>query len=70
MTSILTKAALISLLTLTQLEVVLGIENIIFVTIVAGKFPIFQRKRAQNYILRIALFPESHYFLQFPGLLD
>ncbi|GLU50665.1 TerC family protein [Dyadobacter frigoris] len=55
MESLLTTDALISLLTLTLLEVVLGIDNIIFITIVAGKLPVSQRKRAQNYGLLIAL---------------
>lgn len=56
MESLLTTDALISFLTLTLLEVVLGIDNIIFITIVAGKLPVDQRKRAQNYGLIIALF--------------
>ncbi|TLU98195.1 TerC family protein [Dyadobacter luticola] len=47
--------ALISMLTLTLLEVVLGIDNIIFITIVAGKLPADQRKKAQNNGLLIAL---------------
>jgi predicted tellurium resistance membrane protein TerC len=47
--------ALISLLTLTLLEIVLGIDNVIFITIVAGKLPESQRKRGQNYGLLIAL---------------
>lgn len=55
MESLLTTDALISLLTLTLLEVVLGIDNIIFITIVAGKLPVASRKKAQNYGLLIAL---------------
>lgn len=55
MESLLTTDALISMLTLTLLEVVLGIDNIIFITIVAGKLPAKDRKRAQNYGLGIAL---------------
>jgi predicted tellurium resistance membrane protein TerC len=50
-----TADALISLLTLTLLEVVLGIDNVIFITIVAGKLPASQRKKAQNNGLLIAL---------------
>ncbi|MCE6988673.1 TerC family protein [Dyadobacter sp. CY323] len=50
-----TADALISLLTLTLLEVVLGIDNVIFITIVAGKLPESQRKKGQNYGLLIAL---------------
>ncbi|WP_254413188.1 TerC family protein [Dyadobacter diqingensis] len=55
MESLFTTDALISLLTLTLLEVVLGIDNIIFITIVAGKLPVSQRKKAQNNGLLIAL---------------
>ena len=56
MEALLTTDALISMLTLTLLEVVLGIDNIIFISIVAGKLPQDQRKKAQNYGLFIALF--------------
>ncbi len=55
MQTLFTTDALISMVTLTLLEVVLGIDNIIFITIVAGKLPVDQRKRAQNYGLLIAL---------------
>ncbi|MEO6285550.1 MAG: TerC family protein [Dyadobacter sp.] len=55
MEALLTTDALISLLTLTLLEVVLGIDNIIFITIVSGKLPADQRKKAQNQGLLIAL---------------
>ncbi|RZL32369.1 MAG: tellurium resistance protein TerC, partial [Pedobacter sp.] len=34
-----TPEALISLLTLTILEIVLGIDNIVFISILAGKLP-------------------------------
>ena len=36
--------ALIALLTLTFLEIVLGIDNVIFISIVTGKLPDDQRK--------------------------
>jgi predicted tellurium resistance membrane protein TerC len=55
MESLFTTDALISLLTLTLLEVVLGIDNVIFITIVSGKLPANQRKKAQNNGLLIAL---------------
>lgn len=55
MEALLTADALISMLTLTLLEVVLGIDNIIFISIVAGKLPVGERKKAQNYGLLIAL---------------
>ncbi len=43
------------MLTLTLFEVVLGIDNIIFISIVAGKLPKSQQAKAQNYGLGIAL---------------
>jgi predicted tellurium resistance membrane protein TerC len=36
-----------ALLTLTALEIVLGIDNIIFISILAGKLPVHQRDRAR-----------------------
>jgi len=38
--------AWISLVTLTVLEIVLGIDNIIFISILAGKLPQDQQKKA------------------------
>ncbi|WP_138480020.1 TerC family protein [Dyadobacter bucti] len=55
MEALFTVDALISFLTLTLLEVVLGIDNVIFITIVAAKLPADQRKKAQNNGLLIAL---------------
>ncbi|MCI4662755.1 MAG: TerC family protein [Neomegalonema sp.] len=40
-------AVWVSLLTLTILEIVLGIDNIIFISIIAGKLPAAQRARAR-----------------------
>ena len=40
--------ALVGLLTLTILEIVLGIDNIIFISILAGKLPEEQRARARR----------------------
>lgn len=48
-------AALISLLTLSVLEIVLGIDNIIFISIVSGKLPKSQRGRARTIGLMLAL---------------
>jgi len=45
----------ISLLTLTVLEIVLGIDNIIFISILAGKLPAEQQGRARTIGLMIAL---------------
>jgi predicted tellurium resistance membrane protein TerC len=40
--------AWVALLTLTVLEIVLGIDNIIFISILSGKLPVDQQKRARN----------------------
>ena len=45
----------ISLLTLSFLEIVLGIDNIIFISIVAGKLPAHQQRRARNIGLILAM---------------
>ncbi len=45
----------ISLLTLTALEIVLGIDNIIFISILAGKLPESQQRKARQTGLGLAL---------------
>jgi predicted tellurium resistance membrane protein TerC len=45
----------ISLLTLTALEIVLGIDNIIFISILAGKLPPEQQSKARTIGLSLAL---------------
>jgi predicted tellurium resistance membrane protein TerC len=47
--------AWISLLTLTILEIVLGVDNIIFISILAGKLPADQQAKARNIGLMLAL---------------
>ncbi|HYH05880.1 MAG TPA: TerC family protein [Thermoanaerobaculia bacterium] len=47
--------AWIALATLTLLEIVLGIDNIIFISILAGKLPAAQQKKARNVGLGLAL---------------
>ena len=47
--------AWIGLLTLTVLELVLGIDNIIFITILAGKLPQKQRNKARTIGLGLAM---------------
>src|SRR5690242_12345520 len=44
-----------ALLTLTVLEIVLGIDNIVFISILAGKLPAQQRKRARTLGLALAM---------------
>ena len=48
--------ALIALFTLTMLEIVLGIDNIVFISILAGKLPKHQQKKAQQLGLFLAMF--------------
>ncbi|WP_069660561.1 TerC family protein [Arcticibacter eurypsychrophilus] len=45
----------ISLLTLTVLEIVLGIDNIIFISILSGKLPVNQQKKARQLGLGLAM---------------
>src|SRR4051812_6534229 len=45
----------IALVTLTLLEIVLGIDNIVFISILAGKLPVEQQKRARQTGLSLAL---------------
>lgn len=47
--------AWISLLTLTVLEIVLGIDNIVFISIISGKLPAHQQKKARRIGLALAM---------------
>ncbi|MBI5136780.1 MAG: TerC family protein [Nitrospirae bacterium] len=47
--------AWIALATLTALEIVLGIDNIIFISILAGRLPVHQRARARRMGLGLAM---------------
>ncbi|RYZ54018.1 MAG: TerC family protein [Sphingobacteriales bacterium] len=49
MNELLTMESLISLLTLATLEIILGIDNVIFVSIIMGRMPKEQRKKARTY---------------------
>ena len=44
-----------ALLTLTLLEIVLGIDNIVFISILAGKLPAEKRRRARTLGLALAM---------------
>ncbi|TBO43215.1 TerC family protein [Pedobacter kyonggii] len=50
-----TPEAWISLLTLTVLEIVLGIDNIVFISILSGKLPENKQKKARQLGLALAL---------------
>src|SRR5499427_5752324 len=45
----------IALITLTVLEIVLGIDNIVFISILAGKLPAARQARARNLGLLLAM---------------
>jgi predicted tellurium resistance membrane protein TerC len=55
MDSLLTAPNLVALLTLTALEIVLGIDNIVFISILAGRLPEGQRERARVVGLALAM---------------
>ncbi len=46
---------IVALLTLTLLEIVLGVDNIVFISILAGKLPVAQQARARTVGLSLAL---------------
>lgn len=52
---ILTTEGIVSLLTLTFLEIVLGIDNVVFISITAGRLPATDQKKARNLGLFLAL---------------
>ncbi len=57
MEELLTTDAIVSLVSLTFMEIVLGIDNVIFIAIIAGKLPKEQQKKARNMGLILALIP-------------
>ncbi|HTF87219.1 MAG TPA: TerC family protein [Planctomycetota bacterium] len=50
-----TTANLVALLTLTSLEIVLGIDNIVFLSIITGKLPVEKRAKARTVGLAMAM---------------
>lgn len=55
MEALLTSEGIIALLTLTFLEIVLGVDNIIFISIISNRLPASQQKSARNIGLLLAL---------------
>jgi predicted tellurium resistance membrane protein TerC len=55
MQELFTADALIGLLTLTALEIVLGVDNVIFISILASKLPADQQNRARTVGLALAM---------------
>jgi len=53
--SLFTAEALMALLTLTALEIVLGIDNIIFIAILVGRLPAHQRDKGRIFGLALAM---------------
>jgi predicted tellurium resistance membrane protein TerC len=56
MQELLTTAALTSIFTLTILEIILGVDNIIFISIISGKLPSPEQTKARNIGLVSAMF--------------
>ncbi|MDP2701037.1 MAG: TerC family protein, partial [Candidatus Rokubacteria bacterium] len=52
---LLTSEGLIALVTLTAMEIVLGIDNVVFIAILAGKLPAAQQGYARRLGLSLAL---------------
>jgi predicted tellurium resistance membrane protein TerC len=56
MNALFTLEGILSLISLVGLEIVLGIDNIVFIAIVAGKLPADQREKARVIGLSLAIF--------------
>lgn len=73
MSELFSTPALISLLTLASLEIILGIDNVIFVSIIIGKLPEIMRKRSRIFwmisgiIIRSALLVALGWLLKQKG---
>jgi len=59
----------IALLTLTVLEIVLGIDNIIFISILAGKLPAAEQRRARTVGLTLAMVTRILLLLSLTGIM-
>ena len=55
MEALLTSEGIIALLTLTFLEIILGVDNIIFISIISNRLPQHQQRLARNLGLMLAL---------------
>src|SRR5512138_2039979 len=55
MSGLFTWEALVAFLTLVALELVLGVDNVIFISILAGKLPVEQQKRARTTGIMLAV---------------
>lgn len=52
-----TTEAAVSLLSLTVLEIILGVDNVVFISIVSGKLPEELQPKARNWGLTLAIIP-------------
>src|SRR5881392_3091780 len=59
----------LALLTLTVLEIVLGIDNIIFISILAGKLPAAEQRRARTVGLTLAMVTRILLLLSLTGIM-
>ena len=55
MEHLLTGDVIIALISLTVMEIILGIDNIIFISIITGKLPVVSQAKARNTGLLLAL---------------
>lgn len=55
MEDLFTSAALTSVFTITLLEIILGVDNIIFISVIAGKLPSKEEKKARNWGILLAM---------------
>ena len=51
-----TAEIVVSLITLTFLEIVLGIDNVVFISIISGRLPVDQQKKARLTGIALAFF--------------
>ena len=70
MEHLLTADSIISLLTLTFLEIILGIDNVIFVSIIMGRMAPEHRKRARTYWMIFGIITRSLLLLALGWLLQ
>jgi predicted tellurium resistance membrane protein TerC len=67
--------SIVALLTLIALEVILGLDNVIFISIIAGKLPAAQQKKARQLglllamVMRLALLAVISWILKLEGTL-
>ena len=67
MDALLSSDNLIALVTLTALEVVLGVDNVIFISILAGKLPAQDQARARRVGLLAAMVMRNLLLFSLPG---